>query len=68
MKSYYVYILGNNRGTIYTGVANDIMRRVEEHKSKKKKRFTQKYRIDRLSNVEEFGSVHHALEAEKITK
>lgn len=68
MRSYYVYILGNNRGTIYTGVTHDIMRRIEEHKSKKLKGFTQKYQVDRLLYVEEFGSVHDALEAEKVTK
>ncbi len=68
MKSYYVYILGNNRGTTYTGVTNDIMRRVEEHKSKKVKGFTQKYEIDRLLFVEEFNNVDEALEAEKVIK
>ena len=68
MNSYYVYILGNNRGTIYTGVTNDKMRRIEEHKSKKLKGFTQKYQIDRLLYVEEFSNVHDALDAEKIIK
>jgi len=68
MNSYYVYILGNNRGTIYTGVTNDKMRRIEEHKSKKLKGFTQKYQFDRLLYVEEFSNVHDALEAEKIIK
>lgn len=68
MNSYYVYILGNNRGTIYTGVTNDIMRRIEEHKSKELKGFTQKYQINRLLYVEEFSNVYDALEAEKIVK
>lgn len=68
MKSYYVYILGNNRGTIYTGVTNDIYRRIEEHKNKRQKSFTQKYQIDRLLYVEEFSNVHEAIEAEKVIK
>ncbi len=33
-KIYYVYILSNKHNTtIYTGVTNNIFRRIEEHKS-----------------------------------
>lgn len=33
MKSYYVYILKCSDGTYYTGVTNDLNRRLAEHKS-----------------------------------
>jgi putative endonuclease len=33
MKSYYVYILKCSDGTYYTGVTNDLSRRLAEHKS-----------------------------------
>jgi putative endonuclease len=33
-KAYYVYILTNKSGTLYTGVTNNIRRRVRQHKDK----------------------------------
>ena len=68
MRSYYVYILGNERGTIYTGITNDIHRRMQEHKNGTFKGFTKKYKIHRLLYVEEFNDVYQALEAEKSIK
>jgi len=37
---YYVYILECNNGCLYTGITNDIKRRMEEHFSKKGCRYT----------------------------
>ena len=43
MKRYYVYILANKRnGTLYTGVNNNLLLRVIEHKRKLIKGFTEK--------------------------
>jgi putative endonuclease len=48
MKDYYVYILSSHRRTLYTGMTNNLMRRVQEHKDGIGSEFTQKYRINRL--------------------
>jgi putative endonuclease len=48
MKQYYVYIVTNNSRTLYTGVTDDLVRRVYEHKGKLVQGFTRKYNITRL--------------------
>jgi len=48
MKTYYVYIMSNNSRTLYTGVTNDLERRVFEHKRKLLPGFTRQYNINRL--------------------
>ena len=53
--SYYVYILANNHNNvIYTGVTNDLRRRVFEHKSHiDPDSFTSRYHVDKLVYYEE---------------
>lgn len=68
MESYYVYILGNGKGTIYTGLTNDIERRLYEHKAKLIKGFTAKYNLTQLLFVQEFSDVNEAFDAEKKIK
>ena len=68
MKKYYVYVMSNNKGTLYTGVTNDLERRVYEHKHKLIKGFTSKYNINRLVYYEEAGDVLEALGREKQIK
>ena len=59
----------NKRNTvIYTGVTNDIERRIGEHKFYKVKGFTQKYNIDRLVYFEKFGHPQDAIRREKEIK
>ncbi|QYK49867.1 MAG: GIY-YIG nuclease family protein [Anaerolineales bacterium] len=65
---YYVYILGNGKGALYTGVTNHLVRRLQEHKSKQVPGFTSKYGIDELLFAERFESVQDALAAEKQIK
>ena len=68
--TYYVYILTNkNKNVLYTGVTNDLVRRIYEHKQHfDKESFTAKYKVDRLIYFEETSDVHAALEREKQIK
>ncbi len=68
MNCYYVYILTSPTGTLYTGVTNDLKRRVYEHKHKLLEGFTKKYNITRLVYYEETSDVQTALAREKKIK
>lgn len=68
MKQYYVYIASNNSKTLYTGVTNDLLRRMYEHKQKLIPGFTSKYRINKLVYYEETNDVRVAIEQEKHIK
>lgn len=68
-KQYYVYILASQeRGTLYTGVTSDLVKRVWEHKNKVVEGFTGKYDVDRLVYFEVFGEVEEAIKHEKRLK
>ncbi len=68
-KAYYTYILASQKkGTLYTGVTNDISRRVFEHKEKLTKGFTSKYEIDKLVYYEVFDDVSFAIARESQLK
>ena len=65
----YVYILFNSRnGTLYTGVTNNLIRRVWEHKSKTVEGFTKKYGIDKLGYYEIYADITDAIQREKQIK
>jgi putative endonuclease len=68
LPNYYVYIMTNRSGTLYTGFTNDLQRRVAEHKSGRVRGFASRYRITRLVNFEETNDVGAALEREKQIK
>lgn len=68
MKTYYVYIMTNKSRTLYTGVTNNLERRVYEHKNKLVAGFTSKYNITQLVYYEETNDVQVALEREKQIK
>ena len=64
-----VYIMANKRnGTIYTGVTNNLFRRVDEHKKGRTKGFTQKYNCTILVYYELFDHIYDAITAEKKLK
>ncbi|MDO8619585.1 MAG: GIY-YIG nuclease family protein [Candidatus Daviesbacteria bacterium] len=69
MKQYYVYILTNFKNSVlYTGITNDLIRRVYEHKQKLVPGFTQKYNVDKLVYFEIFQDPENAIKREKAIK
>ena len=67
-KEYYVYIMTNKSRTLYTGVTNNLMRRVHEHKNKLVPGFTSKYNIKLLVYFESTSDVNEAILREKQIK
>ena len=54
-KQYFIYILTNfENGTLYTGVTNNLVRRIYEHKNKLVDGFTKKYELGKLVYYEVF--------------
>ena len=68
--AFYVYILTNRTDkVIYTGVTNDLIRRIYEHKHHLiKSSFTDQYNVDKLVYFEETSSSRAAIEREKQIK
>lgn len=68
-QHYYVYIMSNKHNTtLYTGVTNDLQKRVWQHKEKLVEGFTKKYNIDKLVYFEVFDNVYNAISREKQIK
>lgn len=55
-------------GTLYIGMANDLERRMFEHKQKLVEGFTKKYNLDKLVYFEQFQYVNDAIKREKQLK
>ena len=66
---YYVYRLTNKGDTVfYTGVTNDLIRRIQEHKEKLAEGFTSKYNVTKLVYYEVAGNIESAILREKAIK
>ncbi len=66
---YYVYMLANkNNRVLYTGVTNNLLRRLYEHKNSVSPGFTQKYRVNKLVWFEETDDISAAIGEEKRIK
>ena len=67
---YYVYILSNShKNVIYTGVTNNLVKRVYEHKNHLDKgSFTSRYNVENLVYFEETTDIDAAIAREKQIK
>ena len=68
-RLFYIYIMTNKGNTVlYTGVTNDLKRRVYEHKEKLVAGFTEKYNITKLVYYEIYDDINNAIWREKQIK
>lgn len=68
-RSYFVYILTNKHRTVlYTGVTNDLRRRLEEHRKGLGSKFVKRYNAYTLVYAEYFQYVNDAIACEKRIK
>ncbi|MEQ8523928.1 GIY-YIG nuclease family protein [Gracilimonas sp.] len=69
MTAYFTYITTNRKkGVLYTGMTNNLIVRVSQHKEKVQRGFTSKYNADQLVWFEEFQWVQDAIIREKEIK
>jgi putative endonuclease len=67
-RSFFVYIMSNRSKTLYTGVTNNLLRRVWEHKNNAGSQFCKHYKLDQLVYFERFQYVGNAIAREKQIK
>ena len=68
-KNYFVYIATNKTNRVlYTGVTNNLVKRIYEHKNKFVSGFTSKYKVDKLIYYEIFSDINEAISREKQIK
>ena len=66
--TYYVYILSSESKVIYTGMSNNLERRIYEHKTKLIEGFSKRYNTYKLVWYEETDDVGAAIAFEKKIK
>jgi putative endonuclease len=68
-RTYWMYILASRRnGTLYIGVTNDLLRRVQQHRDGIVPGFTKKYDVKRLVYFEAFENINTAIHRETRLK
>jgi putative endonuclease len=68
-EQFFLYLLASRRnGTIYTGVTNNLSRRMTEHKAGLVAGFTQTYGVDKLVHFEVYQSILEARAREHAVK
>ncbi len=69
MRRYWVYILASKpRGTLYIGVTNGLIKRIDEHRLDIGSKFTRRYKVHTLVWYDEFSSIDDAIQREKTMK
>jgi len=69
MSRYFTYMVSNKkRGTIYTGMSNDVIVRTGQHKRRVKHSFTKRYNLEKLVWYETFSTALEAINREKEIK
>jgi len=69
MRAYFIYMMTNrSRVVLYTGVTNDLARRVWEHQHGTVKGFTKKYKLDTLIYYDACSDIRDAIAREKQVK
>ena len=68
-RQYFIYIATNKRNTaLYTGITNNLQKRIYEHKTKVVEGFTKKYNVNKLVYYEVFEDPEGAILREKQIK
>jgi putative endonuclease len=67
-RAYFVYVMSSLSRTLYTGVTNDLERRVAEHKEGRSGSFTARYDVTRLVYFERFDDIRDEIAREKAIK
>ena len=68
-KQYYIYITANKlNNVLYTGMTNNLLRRMDEHKNKLVRGFTERYNVNKLIYYEIFSDAYSAITREKQIK
>lgn len=68
-KQFYVYLMANKSNTvIYTGVTNNLKKRIFEHRNKLADGFTKKYNVNKLVYYEIYNTSYDAISREKQIK
>jgi len=68
-KQYFVYLLANKPyGTLYTGVTNNLIQRMQQHKEEITHGFTKKYHVKQLMYYEVCEDIYEAISREKRIK
>ena len=69
MKTYFVYILASRpQGTLYIGVTNSIIDRIDQHRAGLGSKFTARYKVHTLVWFELHSDITAAIQREKSLK
>ena len=68
LREYLVYVMTNRSGTLYVGMTNNLVARVDQHKNALARSFTGRYKLNRLVYFESTPEVTVAIQREKQIK